>query len=60
MDLAKLREQIDGIDARIVELYEERMEVCRQVAEYKIDREKGFRQGKGGREAAEGKIPYPQ
>ncbi len=37
MDLAKLREQIDGIDARIVELYEERMEVCRQVAEYKIE-----------------------
>jgi chorismate mutase/prephenate dehydratase len=37
MDLANLREQIDGIDARIVELYEQRMEVCRQVAEYKLD-----------------------
>lgn len=37
MDLLQLREQIDTIDNRIVELYEERMEVCRQVAEYKIE-----------------------
>jgi len=37
MDLGKLREQIDGIDAQIVELYEQRMELCRQVAEYKIE-----------------------
>lgn len=36
MDLSVLREQIDGIDRQIVTLYEERMEVCRQVAEYKI------------------------
>ena len=37
MDLQELRKKIDGIDSRIVELYEERMDVCRQVAEYKIE-----------------------
>lgn len=37
MDLINLREQIDEIDARIVELYERRMDICRQVAEYKIE-----------------------
>jgi len=37
MDLTKLRQQIDEIDAKIVELYEQRMDVCRQVAEYKIE-----------------------
>ncbi|MDO4302457.1 MAG: prephenate dehydratase [Bacillota bacterium] len=36
MDLLDLREQIDVIDAQIVELYEKRMEVSRQVSEYKI------------------------
>ena len=36
MDLLELRDQIDAIDSRIVELYEKRMDVCRQVAEYKI------------------------
>ena len=37
MDLLQLREQIDSIDSDIVKLYEERMDVCRQVAEYKIE-----------------------
>ena len=37
MDLLKLRQQIDEIDEDIVELYERRMEICRQVAEYKIE-----------------------
>lgn len=37
MDLQKLREQIDDIDEKIVNLYEERMDISRQVAEYKID-----------------------
>ncbi|MEF2574636.1 MAG: prephenate dehydratase [Eisenbergiella sp.] len=37
MDLQELRKRIDGIDRCIVELYEERMDVCRQVAEYKIE-----------------------
>ena len=36
MDLLELREQLDVIDAEIVELYEKRMNLCRQVAEYKI------------------------
>ncbi len=37
MDLLELRKQIDEVDARIVELYERRMEICRNVAEYKIE-----------------------
>ena len=36
MDLLELRDQLDVIDAQIVELYEKRMELCGQVAEYKI------------------------
>ena len=36
MDLGRLRKQLDVIDGQIVGLYEERMDVCRQVAEYKI------------------------
>lgn len=36
MDLAGLRQQIDTIDRQIVELFEQRMDVSRQVAEYKI------------------------
>lgn len=36
MDLGELREKIDEIDAEIVKLYEQRMEVCKNVAEYKI------------------------
>ncbi|MCH5275027.1 MAG: prephenate dehydratase [Lachnospiraceae bacterium] len=37
MDLTELRDKIDEIDAEIVELYEQRMEVCKNVAEYKIN-----------------------
>ena len=36
-DLSILREQIDEIDTQIVELYQKRMEVCKEVAEYKIE-----------------------
>lgn len=36
MDLLELRNQLDVIDAQIVELYENRMEICKQVAQYKI------------------------
>ena len=35
-DLLELRDQIDKIDREIVRLFEDRMEICRQVAEYKI------------------------
>ncbi len=37
MDLMDLRAQIDSIDKQIVELYEQRMDISRQVAEYKIE-----------------------
>lgn len=36
MDLIELRDKLDVIDAQIVDLYEQRMELCGQVAEYKI------------------------
>lgn len=35
-DLSVLREEIDRIDREIVNLYEERMDVCKQVAQYKL------------------------
>lgn len=35
-ELLELREQLDEIDAQIVELYEKRMNICEQVGEYKI------------------------
>lgn len=35
-DLQELRGQIDVIDREMVRLFEERMDICRQVAEYKI------------------------
>lgn len=37
MDLMQLRMQIDDIDRQIVQLYEERMDICSQVAQYKIE-----------------------
>lgn len=40
MDLSELRRGIDEIDRQIVELYEQRMEISRQVAEYKISTDK--------------------
>lgn len=42
MDLSQLRQQIDTIDRQIVDLYEERMDVSRQVAEYKIETGKRY------------------
>ena len=36
MDLAQLRVQLDTIDSQIVKLYEDRMELCRQVGEDKL------------------------
>ncbi len=37
MDLLQLRDQIDAIDRQIVSLYEKRMDICKGVAEYKIE-----------------------
>ena len=36
-DLLILRDQIDAIDKQIVALYEKRVDVCKEVAEYKIE-----------------------
>ena len=36
MDLSQLRVRLDEIDSSIVELFEKRMDICRQVAEDKI------------------------
>lgn len=40
MDLTELRKEIDRIDEQLVQLYEERMDICTQVAEYKIENHK--------------------
>ena len=37
MDLLELRGQLDEIDAKMVKLYEKRMEICSKVADYKIE-----------------------
>ncbi len=37
IDLAVLRDQIDNIDNQIVALYEQRMEICKEVAQFKIE-----------------------
>lgn len=37
MDLLEIRGRIDEIDSQIVELYEKRMELCEEVAQYKIE-----------------------
>ena len=36
VDLKELRDEIDVIDKQMVELFEKRMDICKQVAEYKI------------------------
>jgi chorismate mutase/prephenate dehydratase len=36
-DLKDLRNEIDVIDRQMVELFEKRMDICQQVAEYKIE-----------------------
>ena len=35
-ELSELRGELDSIDRRLVELYQQRLEVCKSVAEYKI------------------------
>lgn len=37
MDLQNIRGELDQIDASIVKLYEERMKLCKEVAEFKIE-----------------------
>ena len=40
MDLTQLRKDIDEIDRQLVELYEQRMDICTRVAKYKIENHK--------------------
>ena len=40
--LLELRDEIDRIDREMVELFEKRMDVCAQVAEYKISVERKY------------------
>ena len=37
MDLLELRKQLDELDVQIVALYEKRMDISSQVADYKIE-----------------------
>ena len=37
LDLNEIRKEIDEIDAGIVDLYEKRMNLCKNVAKYKIE-----------------------
>ena len=37
-DIKELRQKIDGIDEKILELYEERMDVVRQIGKYKVNK----------------------
>lgn len=37
MDLLQIRDEIDIVDKQIVELYEKRVDLCKQVANYKIE-----------------------
>ena len=36
LDLKETRGEIDRVDKQIIELFEERMELCKEVAEYKL------------------------
>ena len=40
IDLLELRDQIDQVDRQLVELFEQRQEICRLVAQYKIENHK--------------------
>ena len=43
LDLQEIRKKLDGIDNQLVELFEKRMALCSDVAEFKIQT------GKNGR-----------
>ena len=40
LDLGKIRSDIDAIDRQLVDLFEERINLCRDVARYKIENNK--------------------
>ena len=37
LDLGKMRDEIDVIDSEIVRLFEKRMKICENVAQFKIE-----------------------
>lgn len=45
LDLQEIREQLDSIDSRLVELFEKRMQLCADVAEFKIETGKAVYDG---------------
>lgn len=45
MDLQEIRKQLDVIDSQLVQLFEERMKLCGQVARYKIENGKAVYDG---------------
>lgn len=45
LNLLEIRDQLDEIDAKLVELYEERMRLCGDVAEFKIETGKAVYDG---------------
>ena len=45
LDLQEIRKKLDGIDARLVELFQERMRLCCDVAEYKLETGKAVYDG---------------
>lgn len=47
LNLQEIRQQLDVIDASLTELFETRMELCREVAEYKYRPESLFMTGSG-------------
>ena len=55
-DLKECREKLDGIDREIVRLFEERMAVCGQVAEYKIATGKAVYDAEREKQKIEGKA----
>ena len=40
MDLLEIRDKIDSVDKELVKLFEERMDLCKNVANYKIENQK--------------------
>ena len=40
MDLLEIRDKIDSVDKELVKLFEERMDLCKDVANYKIENQK--------------------
>lgn len=53
MDLLECRKELDGIDRRIVELFEKRMEICGHVAESKLASGKAVYDGERERQKLE-------